>query len=235
MQIWRFYWLVDNDSMFLDSNLEDWIRCNFTCTGNSAQGESWYTFFAAVLDKIWCTRNELVFMVIIPNHHNLLFQIHYVVEDIRRSREEAIVINVGGLNRSNNSFLYWSALEEGVMKINCDAAVGQLGDFAVCRFRWFSARSTRNSCGAMLEVWGFALVQAALWAVFRELHIAMERNQMQTVVESDSLIAIDLLKKECCLTHPNAVLVARIKEMAEPWSLSILCMFLRKQIHLQIV
>lgn len=47
--------------------------------------------FAVILERIWYNRNELVFKAITPNEGNTIFQVYYLVEDIKRAKEEEFV------------------------------------------------------------------------------------------------------------------------------------------------
>lgn len=49
-------------------------------------------YFAVILDKFWCARNELVLKDKAHSFLQVMIQTQYLVEDTRNSRDESIIL-----------------------------------------------------------------------------------------------------------------------------------------------
>lgn len=104
--------------------------------------------------------------------------------------------------------------EEGWCKLNCDGAVTNYGSKAGC------GGVVRDANGCFL--YGFAaglgscsITEAELWAICRGLQLAQDRGLHQIAIETDSVVAKNLIVGDCSPLHPCFNLVKNIWDMLD--------------------
>lgn len=116
----------------------------------------------------------------------------------------------------------WLPPNRNFVKVNCDGAVTLFGAVAAV------GGVIRNHQGEMLlgfssHLGACSITEAELWAIFMGCKLAGLNGFTRGVVESDSLVAVKLLRDGCSSLHPFFNLVKNIQDLlvaAGEWSVS---------------
>lgn len=109
-------------------------------------------------------------------------------------------------------YIQWNPPPNGWVKLNCDGArtdgEGRAGCGGVVR------NDSGKFCFAFSCNLGECSVLASeLWAILYGARLAWERGFQNIIIESDSLLAINLLKNGCSSRHPCYALVHQIMQV----------------------
>lgn len=182
-----------------------WLQGNI----GRREPEHWSTTFGVAVDVLWRSRNDMVFNHQSRDSHAMACVVHNTMVGIRRAQ---IMFGKSQLTRSMGdppSNIKWTPPPSGWIKVNCDGARSEMARCAACggilhnhegEFR-YAFSSYLGDC---------SVLDAKLWAILFGVRFAWARGFCQIVVESDSLLAINLPNRGCSQRHPGYGLVRQI-------------------------
>ena len=217
--IWKLLLPPDKWRDFFSKDLHDWIKMNLLQKDNSHMIDNipWSTMFVVSVWTIWRERNSFIFrkesrdchssVVVISNHAQEITLMNSKLSSLKTGRMETLV--------------GWVFPEQDWIKCNVDGACKDGG--------------LRTGCGGVFRdssgVWvtGFkrglgvgSVLSAELWGILIGIQIAWNRGIRKLWIESDSLIAVNLVRKGCLPSHQYHNLVCSIRSyMDKQWHLRV--------------
>lgn len=193
---------------FFSDDLITWLKKNLTNTSLDVWGSKWSLVFGNLLWQIWHFRNKHGF-------DNCPFLsdavINTSVYHIRSWEQVQQGIATGHI-RYREQLIGWSFPPNGWVKANADGSVNSNSAMATCG-GVFRDDTGRWILGFARKMGSSNVLMAELWGIFTALSIAWDNNLRKIWVESDSAVAVGLLKRGCPYTHPYAPMVKRIKDL----------------------
>lgn len=203
---------IDMPSSFFDQDSFDvWLLNNLHSRDNM-NGENWDLVFAVALDRLWLVRNEWVFKQSPPLTVSTVARVRRLVSDILGSVEDFKAMGKRTCTQIGFSNIRWECPIPGMVKLNCDGAVKSYAQAAACG----GVLRDHNGaflCGFAVKLGKCTVPQAELWAVIYGLRLAKDRGFSNIHVESDSLIAVNLINGGCLASHQCRPLVNEIKKL----------------------
>nr|KYP56524.1 Putative ribonuclease H protein At1g65750 family [Cajanus cajan] len=183
----------------------DWILANLSYGCHSEP--NWGILFAVAVDAFWYWRNKVVFGEIEGDISQLVFQ-------IKGRTNEIIRVGFGGRPRGishaaiQQRTIRWYPPPRDSCKLNCDGAVS----YGIASCGGVARDHNGNFIMAFsCKLGNCSVVQAELWAIFYGIKLLRERSWSGAIcVETDSAVAVKLLKEGCIRTHDSYSLVNKI-------------------------
>ncbi|KAF7813327.1 kunitz-type trypsin inhibitor-like 2 protein [Senna tora] len=214
--------VLDGDSVFhvIFLNVleaKEWIKLNLSNFFNKNRIKDWGSFFGTACWLIWKQRNDWLF----NNKHNrglsLLPQIEYYYNELA----EVAHIKRANQNWVVNPFEGWSPPAEGRIKLKTDGSYLEATDAISCGGILRDNKGTWNLAFARNLGKGNSL-QAELWGIYFGLEIAWNENFRCVDVETDSVLALQLVSDAPLSGHPLHQIIAKIQElMRRSWDIRI--------------
>lgn len=200
------FWSLFRSSQWLSKDLDcpilDWITRNLKSTKISGIGNNipWSCIFLAIIWQIWKDRNRKSFDNFdIPSTVSFKATISYANE-IQEAFKSLLTMRLG-----KPALTRWFPSPTG-LKLNTDGS-------------WYIT-SQKAGCGGLFRdkdgnwifgyygkiIWETSLA-AELWAIYRGLTIILEKNMQNVVIESDSLMAVNLINEEFEGSHPQSNMI----------------------------
>ena len=115
---------------------------------------------------------------------------------------------------TNNELIKWCFLPSGAIKINSDGST--FGEYEWVAYgalaRDDRGRWIEGFCGRI----GYATpLQAKLWGIRRAMKLANKKAWSEAIVETDSLIVVNLINKEEVANHPDKTFIENCKKLKE--------------------
>jgi ribonuclease HI len=194
---------------FTTNDLQNWMYENLS---KRIQG-NWNIVFAVTIDTLWCARNNYIFNNIIPSTITSLRRIYAMTANIKEAWSSLnLRIPKASKNSSVMPVTCWNPPPVGSAKINTDGAVKNMGMSAAC------GGLARDASGKFM--WGFStnlgacfVVQAELWGILHSLEIAITREMLHIIIETDSLLAVKLINQGCSNSHTCFTLISKITNL----------------------
>ncbi|CAL1400076.1 unnamed protein product [Linum trigynum] len=225
----RFFWLrwipqAEHQSFF-SSSREDWVRDNILKEDVMESGMNWNSFFSTAVWCIWKNRCTGCFQVLqkVLSAPSLAFSIQQKAI-LWHKAWQAPTVNFGRQGSRPERIetqIHWSPPRNGWVKLNVDGAsagnpgiAGAGGSIRDEHGKWIR--------GFVAKVGEASATLAELWAIYYGLHLARKAGYSCVLVESDSQLAIALIKSRHDPVHPYAALLASIRRcLAQDWLVSI--------------
>ncbi|CAL1373186.1 unnamed protein product [Linum trigynum] len=225
----RFFWLrwipQEEHQSFFSSSREDWFRDNILKEDVTDSGMNWNSFFSIAVWLIWKNRCTGCFQGLhkAMSAPSLAFSIHQRAL-LWHKAWQAPTVNFGRHGSKPERVekqIQWSFPRNGWVKLNVDGASvgnpGLAGAGGIIRDehgKWVR--------GFVAKVSEASATLAELWAVYYGLQLARKAGCACVLIESDSQMAIALIKSRHDPVHPYAALLASIRRsLAQDWLVSI--------------
>lgn len=161
----------------------------------------------------WKARNDLIFRHISLSLDQMVRRIWCQATAYSNSSIDHCKVVTNDKNGAYRE-ISWRKPEEGWCKLNCDGAVIDVGCRAGC------GGIVRDENGGF--VIGFAAglgacscTEAELWAVLRGLQLVKDRGIQSLAIETDFMVAINLISGGCSSFHPCFNLVKDIRDLLD--------------------
>lgn len=212
--------LIDQQHMseFFAGDLKVWVMRNLQSNCLHSMGRSGPPEFALLLWAIWKSRANFVFQgtpfdlrCMIPmamkTKLDYAHSLRVLQDPVAASARRYEMIQIG-----------WKPPPDAWLKCNTDGSVrgptNSAGCGGVCRDHhgnWVFGFS--RNLGSSNVLW------TELWAIFTMVTLAWDRGWRRIMVESDSLVAVNLINEGCAILHPYASLVNQIRVfLARDWN-----------------
>lgn len=197
-------------------DLKSWVLQNLDNSYLTSIDQSDAPNFGIILWMLWKARANLIFQGqavslngILTSAMRLQLDYHHCRAALRASTPES--------RRYIQILIGWSPPPSSWVKCNTDGSVcGQdmlAGCGGVCRdsnSRWLFGFA--RNIGTSNVLW------FELWAIFTIVPMVWNRGYRRVIVESDSLVAVNLINSGCSPLHPYASLVNQIRGwLARDW------------------
>ncbi|KAI8550987.1 hypothetical protein RHMOL_Rhmol06G0149600 [Rhododendron molle] len=202
-ELWRYIpssHLLRGD---LDTPIQDWISLNMKSNRPAGYGNNipWHILFITTLWQLWKDRNKKSFDNIeIPPYVSAKNIIAYAQEIVDAFKSP---LTNGCINTCLTS---WTNPPAGNFKLNTDGCwyesngIGGFGGlFRSHAGDWIMGYYGRRSFNSSLE--------AELWSIYKGLGVIRDRKLENVKIESDSLVAVDLVTEGNPGNHPQSVLI----------------------------
>ncbi|CAL1380493.1 unnamed protein product [Linum trigynum] len=193
---------------------EEWLRRNLTSKESSSTGLPWDAFFGISLWCLWKNRNEGVFKGINKTlSAPSLMQSIKIKAGIWIRAWNAPTLLGGRGNLAPNRVLTdigWQPPPAGWTKVNVDGAAGGSQGLAGAG----GVIRDSNSCwqgGFVSNLGSCSATLAELWAIYHGLRLVWNKGYKTIIIESDSQLAIQLVKNRSDPLHPYAALLSTIR------------------------
>lgn len=175
---------------------------------------NWPLLFDITLDFLWRARNEWVFNQTHIQPRGAEVAIKKSLTKIIQSKCMLGRLIKHRADMNMEASIFWKPPDMGVAKVNCDGAVSHNPRNAAC------GGVIRDTYGNMIVAFAKHLgdcssLQAELWAIFYGVQLAKDRGFDRLKVESDSMIAINFLNKDCVTSHVCYPLVRAILNICQ--------------------
>lgn len=206
-QIWLFLSENSLPQMFSVEDTRLWISQNLKMN-ISIKGVKWKTLFGAATSCIWQARNVRVFQGKVIATRELGIKALYQALAFHQSYVDLQQLNAP-LARNSYDLIHWKALDPGILKLNCDGAVGHHGDVAA------GGGVLRDHRGDLILAFASPLGHtSALEAKIRAIHIGINLVRLKrcrkVIIETDSRSAVRLIKEGCSSLHLLFNLISEI-------------------------
>lgn len=177
---------------FFNMRLWDWLESNLIDAG-AGRRENWSTFFTVTCWLLWKWRNKRIFDSSFVMPSDPVRVIEWWVSEISIGNKKTD--SLCEMKKNDQSYmLRWWPPCSAVVKVNSDAAVVQDSSLASC------AALIRDEngvwCGGMTRRLGrCSVLVVELWGILEGLKLAWDLGFKDVVIESDSLLAVNLVKK----------------------------------------
>ncbi|KAL4314895.1 hypothetical protein AHAS_Ahas15G0130800 [Arachis hypogaea] len=167
--------------------------------------------FGVTISSLWYFRNKFVFdndntpasvrLVQVRVHHS---EFNKLINKLQHSQSNA---------PKESKLVRWFPPIEGGLKLNVDGSFVSHSNGAAC------GGAIRNHLGHFLKEFtcnlgSCSIMQAELWGIIHGLQVTTANNITNIIVESNSISALNFIKKGCPDSHPCAPLVADICMLA---------------------
>lgn len=172
---------------FFNSNFCVWLQENVGRDGT----DDWSTLFGVVLDVLWWARNDLVFNNLNCDSHTLVCIAKNTIGGINQAQAMFGRTHVTHTSSPAPSCIRWIPPPQGWFKLNCDGARSETQRKATCG-RVLRDHGGCFCLGFSANLGDCSLLQAELWVVLYGIRFAWAQGFHNLIIESDSLLAIDL-------------------------------------------
>lgn len=210
VQVWSILSENSLPQAFFNCNLKEWLALNLK-SKRTLRGSSWRMLFGAASSCIWQARNERVFQGKCTSAREISVKAFYHAVAFNQSIIDNKQVSFP-TSRNSLGQACWSAPDPGVVKLNCDGAVGCLGEIAA------AGGILRDHLGGFIL--GFAsglgecsVVEAEIHAIQMGIKLANLKRIRKMIIETDSLDAVRLIKEGCSSLHPLFSLISDVQDM----------------------
>lgn len=152
----------------------------------------------------------MIFNGLNRDSHVLASVVKNTMVGIRRAQTMLAKSHIVRQRVHHPSNIKWIPPPPGWLKLNCDGARSEVSRCAAC------GGILRDHVGEFrlaftLYLGDCSVLDAELWAILYGIRLACARGFRQIMVESDSLLAINMLNNDCSQRHPCYGLVSQIQ------------------------
>ncbi|KAF7804220.1 putative ribonuclease H protein At1g65750 family [Senna tora] len=177
---------------FFGLNLEDWLNRNLEKSFGKPDVD-WTLMFGLTTWLIWKRRNEFVFNKTQKREDEC---IQSIIHQVRICKDAWEVHMKGKKEKPElmNKFVKWEPPDTGFVKINVDASSNRDGDGSASCGGLARDEYGRFICGFNRHLGSCNTLHAELWGILKGLEMARYLELRKVQLESDSLLAIKLIK-----------------------------------------
>ncbi|KAF7817750.1 hypothetical protein G2W53_023205 [Senna tora] len=223
-----FLWTLNHDAIMTNYNrvrrgfsdcdicpsrdLSEWIELNLTKCLGIGNEHKWCDTFAISCWLLWKQRNNIVFKNSMEKPNALITGIHNQLVYLKEAR--ALNVKQSRFQKPNDSNRGWRPPDANMVKVNVDGSCWE-NDMSI-------------SCGGVIRdaesrwIVGFAknlskgnVLLAELWGIRLGIQTATDNGLFYITLESDSLVAINMIKGNTSNSHPLYPMVVVIRRMLE--------------------
>ncbi|KAF7811130.1 putative ribonuclease H protein At1g65750 family [Senna tora] len=193
--------------LFFNTSRLNWLSLNLS-SNMGWHGSDWGVIFAYACWYIWRMRNAEVFDNSRIGNADPVLAILKLSTDSSRAFDRISSGNFGH-SAQVQRFICWEKPSSGWVKFNVDAARRESLNLSACGG---IARDSvgRFIIGFMRSLGDASVLNAELWGIFCALEVAWSAGFKKVLVESDSLLAVNLVNDSIPLSHPCSPILSRI-------------------------
>lgn len=166
-----------------------------------------------VLDVIWKARNDVVFNNTNRDSHTMACVVKNTMIGINRAKDMYRRTNEPTPSTSATSHIRWTPPMHGWIKLNCDGARSTSHGKATSG--GIFCNDNGGFCfGFSVSLGDCSILSAELWAVLYGVRFAWARGYTKIMIESDSLLAVNLIVNGCSTRHPCYSFVHQIQALS---------------------
>lgn len=192
---------------FMQGDTKAWITNNLR-KKVMWRGLDWKSVFAVTVWSIWNNRNRVIFDSTDVNIDGVIRSICYQVRSIQSCNINLAKIHCQRVERN----ISWTFPDVDWVKCNTDGSCVDGGNrtacggvFRDCSGRWVKGFTKYLGSGSVLA--------SELWGILMGLSVAWEMGVQPLWIESDSMVAVNLIMGGCVITHPFYNIVNRIRNL----------------------
>ncbi|RYR40794.1 hypothetical protein Ahy_A09g046533 isoform B [Arachis hypogaea] len=186
-QVWKLLVPAREVENFFTGSMREWL------TSNLNRKTEWTYYFGVGTSSLWWLRNKLVFEGKATDPRAAASHIRARTRDIIKAMKKT---NLPKRNHNSlGNLISWHQPQEHYVKINVDGSYFLQCDSASC------GGVFRDHMGRFMKAFSCILgnctiMHVELWGIVKGLQIAVANDLQNIIVESDSLMALQLLKQE---------------------------------------
>lgn len=209
--VWFSLGVENHANFFNNQNWIKWMEMNLKSEGSNKLLPYWSILFGVTLDVLWRNRNDLIFNQNQSNIQGSIITIRCHVSWILNTMKKNPNLQPNLKNKVEIEESGWQPPRRGFVKLNCDAAVRDAGRNAGC------GGVLRDCFGRLIFAFSHKLetcnaIEAEMWSIYHGVSIAYGKGFDKILVESDSMEAIEMLKKK---GGDNEMLQTLVKSIIE--------------------
>ncbi|CAL1354069.1 unnamed protein product [Linum trigynum] len=203
---------------FFNYSFEDWISANIADDSLGNWKGSWAAYFCLVMRYVWKTRNDKAFNGV---HIAMSTRQNYITakatEWVKVWESANSNLELCSKPTKVETLIGWTAPTTGWWKVNTDGGAQSNPGMATaggvirnCYGDWIGGFCSKFGTGSALL--------AELWGIMQGLNLAWRKGAQFLILESDSQLALDLIKQRTDSVHPYSTILGSIRRLiAQSW------------------
>ncbi|KAF7820682.1 putative ribonuclease H protein At1g65750 family [Senna tora] len=197
--------------IFFNMDLQQWFQLNL-CRNLGSINFDWNISFAITCWSIWRWRNEHIFG---NGGENTTDPFFVIIHRIRSCSEDfsSSVVSVSRKPTRREEVIKWCPPNEEWVKVNIDGASSRDGERRAACGGIVRDQDGNFIVGFMRNLGSCTSIQAELWGVYSGLVTAQRYGFHRIIIETDSLVACEMVQGVLPHAHLCALLVGHICEL----------------------